>query len=273
MVGFPVKAQRRKDSIHEIASTESKVHSLTDPKVNNLLATMLTPPLLPIALAQGYWTRTHTPRLPDAEGPASGAAPGDGPRLKLITLGESTVAGMGARAHEFALTGQTALALAQHTRRSVSWLAIGRSGITAREALTELVPRLTGQTADVVVIALGVNDSVGFTTASRWATDIERVVQAVRELVGDQLVVLAGVPPLRVFPALPQPLSFVLGTRASVLDKAAAALARNLARVVYVPFRLENKGELFCQDGFHPSELGYKLWGEQLGRITAAQLS
>jgi lysophospholipase L1-like esterase len=241
--------------------------------VNNLLATMLTPPLLPFALAQGYWIKKHTPRLPDAAGPASGATPGAGPQLNLITLGESTVAGMGARAHEFALTGQTAVALAQHTRRGISWLAIGRSGITARAALTELVPRLTGQTADVVVIALGVNDSIGLTTASRWATDIERLVHAVRALVGDRLVVLAGVPPLNLFPALPKPLSFVLGARASRLDKAAATRARTLSQVVYVPFQLEKNEAMFCTDGFHPSELGYKMWGEQLGRIAAAQLS
>jgi lysophospholipase L1-like esterase len=250
--------------------------------VNDFLATILTPPLLPIALAQGYWTRKRTPRLPDAAGPDSGIAVACRPRssasfhpnssLKLIVLGESTVAGMGARTHEFALTGQTAAAIARHCGRSVGWQAIGESGITARAALAALVPRLVGQSADLVVMVLGVNDSIGFTTAARWAADVDHLVQAVRAQVGAQPIVLAGVPPMNVFPALSRPLSFVLGARARVLDTATAKLAARLSRLVHVPFEIDGGRELFCADGFHPSELGYKLWGEQLGEIAAAHL-
>ena len=95
---------------------------------------------------------------------------------------------------------------------------------------------------------------------------MDLLIESVRREVGDSLVLLAGVPPLDHFPALPRPLSFVLGARSAALDQASAKLAMKMERVVHVPFRIEKARarELFCQDGFHPSELGYKLWAEQL---------
>lgn len=234
--------------------------------MNKHVAAILTPPLLPVLLAQGYWVRKRTPRLPDAGAPREGTAAGEGEPLKLIGLGESTVAGIGAATHETALTGQLALALGRDLKRTVNWLVVARSGINARKSLTELVPQLAGRRADVVLIALGVNDSIEFHTARRWALDIERLIEAVRSEVGDVLVLLAGVPPLDYFPALPQPLSFVLGARAAFLGKASVEIAKKMKRVVHVPFQIEKRGsrQLFCADGFHPSELGYSLWAEQL---------
>jgi lysophospholipase L1-like esterase len=234
--------------------------------VNRHLAAIFTPPLLPILFAQGVWLRRRTPRLPDAAGPLEGTVAGAGKPLRLIALGESTVAGIGARTHETALTGQLALALKRSANRSVDWLVVARSGINARQCRAELVPRLAGRRADVVVIALGVNDAIEFRTVRRWASDIEALIESVRAEVGDALVLLAGVPPLDYFPVLPQPLSFVLGARSAALERASIGIAKHLKRVVPVPFEIdkEHRGDLFCADGFHPSELGYKLWAEQL---------
>lgn len=240
--------------------------------MNKHLAAILTPPLLPILIAQGHWTRKNTPRLPDAAGPLKGSVTGAGEPLKLITLGESTVAGVGARTHESALTGQLALALKSKTNRSVNWTVVARSGINARDCRLELVPKLRGLNADVVAIALGVNDSIEFHSARRWASDIERLIDSVRAEVGDALVLLSGVPPLNYFPALPQPLSFVLGARSASLEGATVVLAKKLTGVVHVPFRMEKDrcGDLFCADGFHPSELGYKEWADQLATAFAS---
>jgi lysophospholipase L1-like esterase len=234
--------------------------------MNRHVATILTPPLLPILLAQGYWVRKRTPRLPDAAGPLEGTV-GDGDKpIRLIAVGESTVAGIGAATHETALTGQLAVALSRNAKRSVNWSVVARSGINARTCLNELVPQLAGRRADVVLIALGVNDSVEFHTARRWIADVERLIESVRGEVGDALVLLAGVPPIDHFPALPCPLSFVLGARSASLARASIGIAGRMKRVVHVPFQIEKERctDLFCADGFHPSELGYKLWAEQL---------
>ncbi|HLN98050.1 MAG TPA: SGNH/GDSL hydrolase family protein, partial [Pyrinomonadaceae bacterium] len=202
----------------------------------------------------------------DAPGPVEGNVLGEDPPFKLIVLGESTVAGIGARSHETALTGQLAHFLQRETKQRVEWLAAGRSGVNAVGCRMELVPRLAGRQADLVTIVLGVNDAIEFHTGRRWQSDIERLIEAVRLEVGDVPVLLAGVPPLDCFPALPQPLSFILGARSAALERTSVELARRLRGVVYVPFTIEKEGceAVFCADGFHPSELGYRLWAKQL---------
>ena len=239
--------------------------------MNRLVAAILTPPLLPLLFVQGYWLRRTTPRLPDAAGPLTGTVSGEGEPLRLIALGESTVAGMGARTQEAALAGQLALAVQRATRRSVAWEVVARSGINARQCQVELVPKLTGRRADVVMIALGVNDAIELHTARRWTSDIEKLIEDVRAKVGDALVLLSGVPPLDDFPALPQPLSFVLGARSASLGRASLEMVNRLRRVVYVPFQIDNqrRREFFSADGFHPSELGYREWAAQLAAAYA----
>ena len=221
-------------------------------------------PLLPVLLAQGKGVRRRTPRLPDAAGPTEGVVRGGGEPLRLLVLGESTVAGIGAAAHERALTGRVAATLAERTGRAVRWRAAGRSGASAREAVA-LAAALPDERADAIVISLGVNDTLRFRPPALWARDVARLVDAVRARVGPAPVVLAPVPPMHVFPALPQPLRAVLGARARRLDAALARLATRLPATAHVALWVEPAPDLFCEDGFHPSEAGYAIIGERLG--------
>ncbi|HSU15872.1 SGNH/GDSL hydrolase family protein [Longimicrobium sp.] len=220
-------------------------------------------PLLPVLLVQGKGVRRRTPRLPDAAGPVEGFVPGAGEPLRLLVLGESTVAGIGAAAHEQALTGRVAAALAERTERAVRWRAAGRSGANAREA-AGLVATLPDERADAVVISLGVNDTLRFRPPALWARDVARLVEAVRARAGPAPVVLAPVPPMHAFPALPQPLRAILGARARRLDAALARLAARLPTTAHVALWVEPAPGLFCEDGFHPSEAGYTVIGEHL---------
>jgi lysophospholipase L1-like esterase len=234
--------------------------------LNRHLAAALTPPLLPVLLAQAVWLRRTTPRLPDAAGPSEGTVAGAGKPVKVIALGESTVAGIGARTHETGLAGQFAAAINHGTGRPVEWRVLARSGINARKTRLELVPQLAGSRADVVVIALGVNDTIELHTARRWAADIQALIVDLGAHLGEVTIVLSGVPPLNYFPALPQPLSLVLGARSAALERALVDLASKLKGVIHVPFEMDERrsGEMFCEDGFHPSEAGYRVWAEQL---------
>ena len=220
--------------------------------------------IAPLLLIQALWVRWRTPRLPGAAGPTSGTIAGKGETLGLIVLGESPVTGIGARTHEYSVTGRTAEALASRTGRTVNWRAFGLSGATARRMFREVVPQLAGKTADVVIIALGVNDVLAWRSSSEWITDVEQLISGVRQRLGNPLILLTGVPPMQYFPALPQPLKRVLGMRARLLDRASVSLAAVLPRVIHVPSDFELSREFFCDDGFHPSEPGYAQWGETL---------
>jgi lysophospholipase L1-like esterase len=227
-------------------------------------------PLLPVLIAQGKGVRRRTPRLPDAAGATVGTIgrDGEGEPLRLLVLGESTVAGIGAAGHDRALTGCIAAGLARRTGRAVRWRAAGRSGANARAAM-ELVAELPDERSDVVVVSLGVNDTLRFRAPWLWMRDVERLIAAVRGRAGPAPVVLAPVPPMHTFPALPQPLRAVLGARARRLDAALARLPSRLAAVSHVPLWIEPAPELFCGDGFHPSEAGYAVIGEQLAAEAA----
>src|SRR5688572_32862116 len=86
-------------------------------------ASLVVTPLLPILWLQGRHVRRITPRLPEAAGPTLGTIAGAGRPLRLLVIGESTVAGVGAPDHAHALTGQIAASLATRTGRGVHWHA------------------------------------------------------------------------------------------------------------------------------------------------------
>ena len=220
-------------------------------------------PLIPILWLQGRHVRRHTPRLPEAAGPAIGTIPGTGTPLRLLVLGESTVAGVGAPDHEHALTGQIAAALAARTGRAVHWQAVGKSGATARVAWAELVLAVPVAPVDVIVLALGVNDVLRFNGPGRWTRDVTQLIAHLRRRVGAAPVVLAAVPPLGRCPAFPQPLRSVLGLRAAALDRAAQRCVLTLVGVAHSPARLDMAGMLGT-DRFHPSIQGYRRWGTLL---------
>jgi hypothetical protein len=72
-------------------------------------------------------------------------------------------------------------------------------------------------------------------------------------------IAFAGLPPLERFPALPWPLSRVLGKRAAGLQDMALGLAGHRGlRVVALPRQVDRRG--FSRDGFHPAATACTQW-------------
>jgi lysophospholipase L1-like esterase len=230
--------------------------------------------LAPVLVGQGRRVRRTTPRLPEAAGPRAGEIAGRGAPVRLLVLGESTAAGVGAADHQAGLAGQVAGTLAAETGRPVRWRVLGRNGATAATTRETLLAPAEGVEADVAVVALGVNDTLHLRSPGRWTSDLRALIALVRERCGGVPVILAGVPPMGIFPGLPQPLRGVLGLRATVLDRAAARLAAEMDAVLHVSVPLPAGGvdDFFCGDRFHPSPHGYAQWGAALGRAAAAAL-
>ncbi|MFN8566132.1 MAG: hypothetical protein U0Z44_01145 [Kouleothrix sp.] len=92
-------------------------------------------------------------RLPAATGFDVGMAPGADPLLSLLVVGESTVAGVGAR-HASGLTGQSCAGAGRaHRPRGALARAHGASGY--RRAGARAARWLPAEPADAVVLALG----------------------------------------------------------------------------------------------------------------------
>lgn len=235
--------------------------------MRRFLPELLALPLLPFLIAQGRHTRRVTPRLPEAGGPADGLAGAHHAcePLSILTLGESPVAGVGVGTHEEAITGQLANALSRRLRRPVAWRACGKNGVTARDALEQVLPQVPQQAVDIALVVFGVNDTTAFRSVRAWRSDLRAVLDALEERCRPQLVLVSGVPPVLHFPALPQPLRGVLGMKARVLDAAVRELVPARPRTLYVPLALNPRDRgMMAEDGYHPSAAGCTAWAEVL---------
>ncbi|TFW00611.1 SGNH/GDSL hydrolase family protein [Oxalobacteraceae bacterium OM1] len=229
------------------------------------LPEMVAVPLLPLLVVQGRRTRRVTPRLPEAQGPTQGCthADADGRTLRLLTVGESPVAGVGVDTHESGITGQLARALAERSGMPVAWHAIGRNGATAREALVELVPLVPRAPVDIAMIAFGVNDTTEFRPVHRWRHDLAALIEAVTARAQPRCLILAGVPEVGRLPALPQPLRAVMGMKARALDMVTRRLAATLPGTIYVPVGMDpDRPDHIASDGYHPSAAGCAVWAQ-----------
>jgi lysophospholipase L1-like esterase len=223
--------------------------------------------LFPLVALQGTLTRRRIPCLPPVRSPCRGLVPGRGSTIRLLAIGESTVAGVGLAHGEETVAATTARALARHTTRPVAWHGHGLSGATVSEAAERLLPRIAAQPADLLVIAFGVNDTIAYRRPAAFAEDLAALVTAARARIGQAAVVVAGVAPLACFPALPWPLRTILNWRSVALQKAAEGLAAGFPRLVVERFSEPPGPHLFAVDGFHPNMEAHALWGDEIASL------
>lgn len=226
--------------------------------------------LAPFFWWQGRQTRARTPRLPEASGECSGFIPGDGLTRCLVAIGESPVAGVGVDCYENSLTAELARVFAARTGHPVKWHAIGENGINLRDTRTRLVPRLAGLQPDLVIVALGVNDSTGLTSRHRWRGELLALLMDLQDRTTAP-VLFAAVPPLGSFSALPQPLRFWLGLRARLLDADLRRALHDRTGVLLSPPLPPLVSEQLASDGYHPSAVGCKVWAAQLHAVLDEQ--
>ncbi|MBV6644814.1 MAG: hypothetical protein KI790_05170 [Cyclobacteriaceae bacterium] len=138
-----------------------------------LVGSALSLPLLPIMYYQGKKIRAGVPSLPEASGPTGichCAGKRSGRDISLLTIGESTIAGVGVTTHEVGFTGTLATELSNALTTDVRWRVYARSGYTAKKVREKIVPQIVEDTADLIVIGLGANDAFKLNRPSRWRT-------------------------------------------------------------------------------------------------------
>lgn len=229
--------------------------------------------LFPVLFFQAWRLRDRIPRLPEAPGPRKGHLPGHGRPLRLLVLGESPAAGVGVDSFELSVGPRLAARLAEHSGRPVDWQVLAANGRTAADLAIREVSGLESAPVDLVIIALGVNDTLRFHATRRWLAGIKVLIRMLQRRCGSEVSVLVTpVPDLARFPALPGPLRHVLGLKARALD---AALARRLAgsRQVHRPeVALDGAApDFFASDGFHPGPAGHQAWAERLAEAAMKQ--
>ncbi|RED13263.1 SGNH/GDSL hydrolase family protein [Pontivivens insulae] len=224
--------------------------------------------LFPILVVQALNVRHVARQLPEAAGPRRGRV-GSGDAFSLFILGDSSAAGVGVKTQESALSGQLVRRLA--ASRAVDWHLNARTGRTTRQMLEEMDEDAPAR-VDIAVIALGVNDVTRGVPLPIWRRRQVRLIERLRAR-GAQFIILTALPPVHLFPLLPQPLRWVLGRQARRFDQTLVGLA-TAPDVVHLTIPIPDMSDrsLMAEDGFHPAAPTYALWAEAAAKIIEQRL-
>ncbi|GAA1945411.1 hypothetical protein GCM10009798_00390 [Nocardioides panacihumi] len=191
-----------------------------------------------------------------------------GDPVRLLVLGDSIAAGLGAEDGSGTLGARLAKKVAKATHRSVDLTTGAVVGTESSEVMAQLDRLPPAYRADVAVLIVGGNDVIHRVPVAESVQHLTAVVERLRE--HGTPVVVGTCPDLGALRAVPNPLR-ALGSRVSrqlASAQAEAALAAgahvvNLATVVG-PFFISNPEEMFSLDRFHPSALGYRRTAEAM---------
>lgn len=216
--------------------------------------------LAPWLVLQGKRVRRDTPRLPEPEGERFGVA-GQGPLLHLLVTGDSAAAGVGVETQQQALSGCLVEELSKS--RTVQWRLLAKTG----DASAELLVRLREQSAmsiNLAVISIGVNDVTGQVSKAQWRRNLLDLIQVLSTRHSVETIYFTAIPPMHLFPALPEPLRWWLGTRARQLNDILRCVVKEdeRCRIIQVPY--QGSADEIAKDGFHPGPKAYRAWARYL---------
>ncbi len=214
------------------------------------------------------------PRLGAPTGDPAGTA-GEGPPLALMVTGDSAAAGYGVGTQDEALLGRLVAGFAQ--RHRVTWTLHARFGSTIPKT-TAWLARQEPSRQDVVVVSVGLNDVLAGAGLAEWLRGYDRLAEVLRDRFTPGQVVVSGLPPIGEFPALPQPMRWVIGRQRDRHDAALRAWCERQPDVRYVETGASATGPMsraetsvaavMSRDGFHPGPRVYQLWAERVIQVT-----
>lgn len=220
-----------------------------------LLRTLL---LGPAILIQGLAVRARVPKLPEPPGERQGQQ-GSGPPLSLLIIGDSAAAGVGAAHQDEALLGQLISKLSPEYQ--VSWDLQAQTGDTTAGALARL-DAMAPRHFDVAVTSLGVNDVTRMVLLRNWLRQQTLLRSVLKTKFTVDRLIISGLPPMHAFPALPQPLRWHIGGRATQFNRALRANVEADGDTTFLDVRFTSDTTLMSHDGFHPGPKAYAQWSE-----------
>ncbi len=242
-----------------------------------LLGTIISIPLLPLLYVQGKNIRKKIPKLPEAKQPAGIVNNHFNETINLLTIGESTIAGVGVEYHQNGFTGALAETLSKNLKQNIQWKVYARSGYTVKQVCTKIIPKIEERSFDMIVVGMGGNDAFTLNSPKEWISDIDRLVKLLQINYPKTPIFFTNMPPIKEFPAFTKSIRFVIGNLVEILGKQLQAYTNRREAVYYcneiISLKKWNKknslgsdnASLYFSDGMHPSELTYRIWGEEMG--------
>lgn len=219
--------------------------------------------LIPSLIVQGSRVKKNTPRLPEPEGIREGTT-GQGQPLSILILGDSAAAGVGVKTQEDALLGSILHEL--NMSYTLDWKLHAKSGDGTLQIIKNL-DALPERHYDVVLTSVGVNDVTKLMSAKAWIKKQHQLYTLIEQKFTPKKVIATGVPPMHLFPALPNPLSWLLGQYAMQMNKQLASFVNDKPHMQWIEYDIQQYQDLkidMAEDGFHPSKQVYQLWAKEV---------
>jgi lysophospholipase L1-like esterase len=200
-------------------------------------------------------------RAPYPPGATGGSLPGSCPVVVSI-IGEATAVGFQTVTADLTLGAQLARRIGRDSLRGVRWQALTTPDYTIRTAqqLLRNNPQLI--LADVIVVLLGIGDSLRFTPPRVWRKHLRALLADLREHLAESAVILvAEVPPLELSSETPALMASRVGGHLRVLNGETRSVVAQFRNTVSVPFPTAMVHEFVTPDG-HDTFYGrvYRSW-------------
>lgn len=248
-----------------------------------ILGILLALPLSPLMYYQGKKIKASVPDLPEAAGNKGflSFTGSSSPAIRLLCLGESTIAGVGVQTHEEGFTGSLAKELASIFRRSVSWAVYAKSGYNAQQVSTQILPTITEVAVDLIVVGLGGNDAFELNSPGRWRKDVQQLIEKLSGKFLKTPIVFCNMPPIKMFPAFTPLLKFTIGNLVELLGHELNDLVKAYPHAFYhqeiitlenwsKKYQVYEKEDTYFCDGVHPSQLTYEVWAKEMAQLIEA---
>ncbi len=242
------------------------------------IGAILSIPLLPFLYLQGRRVKQTIPDLPEAIEPTGDSGSKSDRCIKILVLGESTMAGVGVETHKEGFTGTLADELAENLNLCVEWKVHAKSGITVGRMKDELLDGFNEKNWDLIVIGIGGNDAFKLNNPFRWKNQVRLVINNLRNKFGDTPVVFTNMPPIKEFPAFTPLMKWTIGNLVEILGEALIDVVAEFEKVYYSSevisiecwsekYNLSSDRSQYFSDGVHPSKLTYQTLAKQLAEF------
>lgn len=219
--------------------------------------------LIPVLVIQGNHVKKNTVQLPEPEGEREGTC-GQGQPLSILIVGDSAAAGVGVEHQDDALLGAILKDL-QHDFK-IQWKLHAKTGDSTAKVICA-IEQLETEHFDVVISSVGVNDVTKLMPADIWIQKQKKLYAMIQQKFSPELVIAAGVPPMNMFPALPNPLAWLFGQYAKKMNQQLAKFVASQDSMQWIEYDIEKYRAMnleMAADGFHPSKEVYTLWGQEV---------
>lgn len=223
--------------------------------------------LAPIALAEAAKVRKRTPRMTPPPGSTIGeTGAGRQARFRLLVIGDSSAAGVGAAHMDETLAPKLARLLAERFSCHVTWRTAGSNSATTTELRDYVVPNLTPEPYTHVVILAGTNDMKNYIPRWRFDHGFGGLLFALHAKWPTATLIWSPIINMQDVPALTPRLGWILELRARMLNELGRQLCRERFAIAAPQLQAHDK-EGFALDGFHASAMGYTYWAELLSGV------